>query len=261
MWGEGAVPETESRRIFELRWPGGVPDNMRAFLALLVPAFAMLFACAAEPASALEQDSTCTNVPAAFAQYVRATLSDSTDLFQGAYPPATPLTCELLVMLQEELKDDSARYCFERLSRRYWMEDSGARVTHAYIKRHMSFPLAMAATAHWNEDHRIWGLQELQSYRHSRPQVCATKERYVQLEEQDSAAVRYLIRVLETTPLFIPGSENSTIHGIYIMEVMRTLDLFTGQTHEPHGDMRRALDMSEPRFQQALADWRSWLTP
>jgi hypothetical protein len=216
-------------------------------------------ACTADPGSAQEVERPCTNVPEAFVVYVNAVLSDSTDLFQGAYPPATPLTCEILGMLQNELKDDSARYCFERLSMRYWNVDPHARITHRYIERRMSFPLAMAIAAHWNEDHRIRALHELQAYRRSRPMVCTTKEGSAELEEQDRAAVRYLIEVVETIPIFIGGSENSTIHDRYMRTVMETLDLFTGQAHEITGDQRMRVDMSEQRVAEAIADWRNWL--
>jgi hypothetical protein len=78
--------------------------------------------------------------------------------------------------------------------------------------------------------------------------------------------VRYFIRVLETTPRSLVGGENVVIHGVYMGEVVRTLDLFTGQTHDTTGDpagavqaMRMTFDMPEARMQQALADWRNWL--
>ena len=227
---------------------------MRIMLsALLLP---ILFACAN---AELPQEQPCGQVPETFVAYARRTLTDSTGMFKDFYPPVTPLSCELLGMLQEELKDDSARYHFERFARRYWTEDPHATRTHAYIKRHLSFPLAMAATAHWYADTRIEGLRELQEYRRMRPLVCTTKEGHARLLRQDSAAVRYLIQVLETTPLGISGSENSTIHDIYIREVVGTLDLFTGQHHDATGDQRMRMDMGEQRLAMALADWRKWL--
>lgn len=201
----------------------------------------------------------CPNVPPEVVEHMRRVLTDSTDLFRGAYPPATPLNCALLEGLQKALQDDSVRYCFERLSRKYWSEDAAARITFTYIDRHLDFNLAIAAAAHWNEDHRIRGLRALQDYRRMRPMVCSTKDHYAELEEQDRQAVRYLLRVLETTPLFIPGSENATIHGMYMVEVMRALDLFTGQQHPTTGDQRMTLDMSESRLERAMADWRKWL--
>lgn len=227
---------------------------MKAMLpALVIP---MVLFCAADDAT---QKDTCDQVPASFTAYVARTLTDSTGMFKDFYPPVTPLGCELLGMLQEELKDDSARFHFERFSRRYWSEDPNVRNVHAYIRRHNDFPLAMAATAHWYADTRIEGLRELQAYRRMRPLVCTTKEGTVKLEQQSRAAVRYLIRVLETTPLGINGSENSTIHSIYMREVMATLDRFTGQKRLPAGDGQVYLAMSEAELQQAITEWRKWL--
>ncbi|MBK8498949.1 MAG: hypothetical protein IPL52_09060 [Flavobacteriales bacterium] len=223
---------------------------------LLLPTV-MLAGCTSLTDTSIAQDAPCEAVPAAFVEHVSLVLSDTTGRFFNDYPMPTPLTCELLAMMQEALKDDSVRYHFEHLHQRFG--DPRANAAFTYIKRHVHFQLAMALATHWNPDTRIEAIRAVHEYRRIRPMVCATKEHYAQLEEQDRAAVRYFIRVLQTTPLFIAGSENSTIHGVYIMEVMRTLDLFTGQTHNPHGDMRRALDMPDPRFQQALVDWRNWL--
>lgn len=219
---------------------------------LLAPA---IMACA----SGIDQDGPCPGIDAAFSAHVEAVLTDSTDLFQGAYPPATPLDCENLRFLQEELNDDSARYCFERFSRRYWSEDPHARLTHRYIERHRSFALMMASVAHWNEDHRIRGLLELQDYRRIRPMVCTTKEGTASLERQDRAAVRYLISVLENTPLFISGSENSTIHQNYLRLVVETLDLFTGQDHMSGSEDLLGLQRSDTALHGAISDWRGWI--
>lgn len=218
--------------------------------------FLALVACS--PEGTVQQD-TCTEVPASFIATVERVLTDSTGLFKHDYPPVPPLSCELLGMLQEELNDDSARYCFERFSRKYWGEDTHARLTHAYIRRHLSFPLAMAATAHWFADTRIEGLRELQEYRRMRPMVCTTNEGYAKLERQDRAAVRYLLRVLETTPMGIAGSENATIHDIYMREVMLTLDLFTGQSHLTAPELQLGPPRGEAEVQQAMTDWRNWL--
>lgn len=215
-----------------------------------------LTACATDTTA---KGDTCDAVPPAFIAYVTRTLTDSTGMFKDFYPPVTSLNCELHVMLQEELKDDSARYHFERFSRRYWREDPHAYRSHAYIRRHLSFPLAMAATAHWFVDTRIEGLRALQDHRRMRPMVCTTKEGSAQLEQQDRAAVRYLIRVMETTPLGISGSENSTIHSIYMREVIAALDLFTGRSHLSRGDGQVYLEMREKELQQAITDWRTWL--
>jgi hypothetical protein len=231
---------------------------MKTVLALALCATGV--ACAQGPPT----NDGCEDLGPEFIEQVKNVLSDTTGRFFNDYPDPTPLTCELLGMLQDELKDDSVRYHFEHMHQRYG--DPRAVAAFAYIERHTDFALAMALTTHWNPDTRIEAVQAESNYRRIRPMVCATKEHYAQLEEQDRSAVRYFIRVLETTPLSIPGSENATIHGVFMGEVVRMLDLFTGQTHDTTGDpagagqaMRMTFDIPEARMQQALADWRNWL--
>lgn len=213
-----------------------------------------LLACAPEEPAG--QD-TCAEVPVEFREHVKQVLSDTTGRFFNDYPEPTPLTCELLAMLHEEMQDDSVRYHFEHLHQRYG--DARASAAFAYIKRHNHFHLAIALATHWNPDTRIEAIRAVHNYRRIRPMVCATREHYAQLERQDRAAVRYLLRVLETTPRSINGSENSTIHDIYMQAVMETLDLFTGQSHmtKPEEDLR--IHRSEASVQQAIKDWRKWL--
>lgn len=201
----------------------------------------------------------CPDMPDTFVSMVLRTLADSTDLFRGAYPPAAPLTCGLLSVLHEELKDDSARYCFTRLSRAHWSEDPHARITHAFAARHHAFGLYVAAAAHWNEDQRILGLEGLIELRRMRPMICTTREGYERLLQQDTALVRYLLLVVGTTPLSIGGSENATIHERYIRTVIQALDTYTGQHHglEDEGSMRRVHNDTE--WSRALHDWHSWL--
>lgn len=227
--------------------------HMRSIPSLLL---LPLLACGQDNAAQLD---TCAEVPTSFVAEVHRVLTDSTGLFKHDFPGVAPLSCELLGMLQEELSSDSARYFFVRFSRKHWSEDPHARPTHGYIRRHLSFPLAMAATAHWFADTRIEGLRELQEYRRMRPLVCTTKQGYAKLERQDRAAVRYLLRVMETTPMGIPGSENATIHDIYMREVMHTLDLFTGQDHQTGAAMHLRINRSGAGIQQAMQDWRNWL--
>ena len=219
-------------------------------LLLLMSSCFAFVACGQEPT---ESAITCD----ALAARVEWNLADTTGRFFNDYPKPTPLTCELLLGLDSAMKDDSVRYQFEHLHQRYGDPRAGAAFT--YIRRHIDFDLSIALTTHWNPDTRIEAVRAVRNYRRIRPMVCATKDWYAHLEKQDRAAVRYFIRVVETTPLFISGSENSTIHSIYMREVMETLDLFTGQTHVTTGDQRMRVDMSEKQLAQAMMDWRNWL--
>lgn len=194
-----------------------------------------------------------------FVEHVHDVLADSSGMFKGDYPDAAPITCELLEGLDKAMKDDSVRYHFEHLSQRYWARDTHYHDVERYIKRHMDFHLSIAASAHFFGDIRIMGLRELYNYRRRRPQVCATRDHYAELEKQDRQAVRYLLTVLETTPLFIPGSENSTIHGVYIGEVVRTLDLFTGQNHFTQESGQLSVSFTNEGITKALPEWKGWL--
>lgn len=226
---------------------------------LAVTSILLLAACRSEISSAQQHDQDECTVPEAFVQHVSFVLSDTTGRFFNDYPAPTPLTCELLGLLHEEMKDDSVRYHFEHLHQSFG--DPRASAAFTYIKRHNDFALAMALTTHWNPDTRIEAVRAVDNYRRIRPMVCATKEHYAHLEEQDREAVRYFIKVMETTPLWISGSENATIHSVYMSEVVHALDRFTGHAHNTTGDMRRTFDMPEARVQQALIDWRNWLGP
>lgn len=203
---------------------------------------------------------TCETVPTTFVDHVRHVLADSANMFPE-YPDPAPFTCELLTGLQAAMTDDSVRYHFEHLSQRYWSIDPHYASVERYIDRHLDFHLAIAATGHFFADVRIMGLKKLYDYRRRRPQVCATQAHYVQLEKQDRQAVRYLIHVLETTPWSIRGSENATIHGAYIREIAKTLDLFTGQEHVDPKDLRQYLPLTDEKLRAALIDWRKWLEP
>lgn len=78
--------------------------------------------------------------------------------------------------------------------------------------------------------------------------------------QQDSfTEVRYFIKVMETTTLYIIGGENSIIHSVYVSKVVHALDRFAGQEHSTMGKMSRTFDIPEARIRQAVGDWRKWL--
>jgi hypothetical protein len=200
----------------------------------------------------------CETVPDDFVLHVRRVLADSANMFPE-YPAPVPFTCDLLKGLEEAMDDDSMRYHFEHLSQRYWLADPHYHSVERYINRHLDFHLAIAATGHFFADVRIMGLRKLQEYRRMRPLVCATKEHYTSLEQQDRQAVRYLLHVLENTPWIIPGNESAAIHEVYIREIAKTLDLFTAQEHVDPKDLRQNLPLTDEKLRLALNDWRKWL--
>jgi hypothetical protein len=69
--------------------------------------------------------------------------------------------------------------------------------------------------------------------------------------------LRFLIHVLEGNPLGIPGSENSTIHDIYLVTLMRTLDLLTKES--AFSDRASVHGLNDLQYEQMTLVWRSHL--
>jgi hypothetical protein len=90
-----------------------------------------------------------------------------------------------------------------------------------------------------------------------RPMICTTKAGYDALEAQDQEALQFLIHVLEGNPLMIPGSENSTIHGIYMYTLMQTLDVLTKEhALKDRTDIRGLNDL---QYEQMTLIWHGHL--
>ncbi len=96
----------------------GYCTDMRPISSFLLSS-ALLMGCTPGNTSAQDKDLDCPELSAAFVTDHKSALADTTGRFFHDYPTPTPLTCELLGMLQEELKDDSVHYHFEHLHQRY----------------------------------------------------------------------------------------------------------------------------------------------
>ena len=221
--------------------------------ALLVFVMLACVACAQEPTS---PSSECDGIRDGFAVHLQEVLSDTTGRFSVDYPKPIALTCELLQGLEVAMKDDSVRYHFERLHQRY--SDPRPSAAFSYIQRHNDFHLAIALTTHWNADVRVDAVKAVGEYRRIRQMVCAPRDHHALLENQDHQAVGYFILVLENTPWVIAGSENSTIHGIYISWILCTLDLFTGTTLFPEDKSRLGVDNTHAAIRDALMKWKTF---
>ncbi len=217
----------------------------------------LCISCSFGNGPATDPVAPCAGLDTALARRHQAVLRDTSDLFQGAYPHAPALTCPILLGLQEELKVDSARYHFERLSMAYWQQHPVWTESIRYFERHFNYYALLATSTHWNHDRKIDALKAYQQLIGSRPQICTTKAGYDALEAQDDDALRFLIHVLEGNPLVIPGSENSAIHGVYMFSLMRTLDLLTKE--DALKDRTDLSGLNDLQYEQMTLVWRSHL--
>ncbi len=74
----------------------------------------------------------------------------------------------------------------------------------------------------------------------------------------DKISLSFLINLLECNPLFINGSENATIHSLYISNILWSLDLLTKEEIVKNQYLRNWYS-NDLKFQKALLKWRSYI--
>jgi hypothetical protein len=163
-----------------------------------------------------------------FASDIQGILSDSSNSRHDfPKPPAIP--DYVLKGLAQELKDDSALFYFDRLSPANLRSHADIEKSMVYFKKYRYTYSILALTVHWNPDTRISALKSLYHVIMIRPLICAKGEQIEKLEQDDRVVLKFLVYLLESNPLFITGSENSTIHESYISNILWNLDLITGE--------------------------------
>ena len=192
-----------------------------------------------------------------FNKYIKTILEDSTNQWKE-YPKPPPLTEDVLTGLKDELKNDSTKYYFESLSPANFKSHQNYKNALSFFENHQNSYSILALTAHWNPDARISALKSLNFLIKLRPLICATKERFKQLKHDDQVAIKFLLYLLESNPLFINGSENATIHGIYISNILWDLDLLTT---EKIVDGKNINDWykNDLQFESSVLKWKNHL--
>jgi hypothetical protein len=165
-----------------------------------------------------------TSESLAFDNYVKSIVEDTSNRWKE-YPKPPHLTAAVLERIKPELKEDSVKYYFERLRfssmKTHWDYSKSL----SYFEKHQNSFCILAATAHWNPDTRLAALKSLQSLIKIRVLCHFTKQKLEELKKTDQVCIQFLIYLLESNPLFISGSENATIHGIYITNILWSLDM------------------------------------
>ncbi|MDX2091930.1 MAG: hypothetical protein SFX73_28970 [Kofleriaceae bacterium] len=185
-------------------------------------------------------------------------LRDPSGRLRGAYPPAPALTCEILRGLDGELAEPSVRARYQSLASENWDNHPPlARVVDSLGRDSWRYTL-IALTSHWNTDVKILALRAFQRVP-SRLLINADAATDARLAQTERAALRFLLLAVETTPRTIPGSENATIHGVYMDALIATLDLLSGE-RGPGGALRTNA-LTDAELAEALAAWRRHAPP
>ena len=191
-----------------------------------------------------------------FKNYVFGFVEDSTNQW-SEYPKPPKLTDSILLHMEVEIiGDDTAKMLLEKLSHgKYgWAIDYEKAFRYIHSKGYDYSLLAL--TAHWNPDIRVHALMHLNENLTMRPLVNSRKLKNGEWKRFDKIATGFLVYLLESNPLFISGSENATIHGNYISNLLWNLDLLT---HENIVEKKQFSNWykNDLQYEKAVLQWKS----
>jgi hypothetical protein len=193
-----------------------------------------------------------------FKKYICSIMEDTTS-YWSEYPKPPMITDPVLLgMKQEIVKDDSAKHYLARLSFKKFKSAEDYIMAFYYLWSGDYFYSILAMTAHWNPDIRVIALQHLSKRQTIKPLVNSRKMKNGQWEIEDTTALEFSLYLLENNPLFIPGSENATIHEFYMSNIFWYLDLLTGE-HIAGKKYFRDWYKNEKQFAEAILQWKSHL--
>jgi hypothetical protein len=189
-----------------------------------------------------------------FSNYVKRIIEDSTNR-RKEYPKPPALTKTLLGGLEQELSTDSTKYYFEQLSVARTPTDQDFTKSISYFKTHRCRYSLLALTTHWNPDTRVEALKAFYYSTMIRPLICVKGDKLKELEKEDEIALNFLVYLLESNPLFISGSENSTIHSNYITYILWNLDLITNEKLV-EGKKLQEWYKNDLQYESAVMTWK-----
>ena len=194
----------------------------------------------------------------AFRNYIFNIAEDSTDYWKE-YPKPPKITDDILLEMEKEIyADDSAKYYLERLSFKNYKWAVDYENALSYINRMDYGYTLIALTAHWNPDLRLTAVLQLNKKLSIRPLINSVKMKNGEWEKFDKITIRFLVYLLERNPLFISGSENATIHGYYISNILWNLDLLSGENIVEKKNFRDWYK-NDLQFETAILKWKEHL--
>ena len=159
------------------------------------------------------QSKPCTEVSPKQIENIKAILTENTGRYSDYPIPPTP-TCPIMIGLVQELRKKEVEDHFQLLGPNTFNQVNQEAMIRFFRENKLRFCL-LALVVHSNPDIRIRATEAL-----------------LQFDLKDQTTLAFLIHVIENTPEVISGSENSTIHGIWIDKLVQALNRATGESYE-----------------------------
>lgn len=175
------------------------------------------------------------------------------------YPKPPRVTDVVLNGMKDEISsDDSAKIYLEKLSFKNFKSAVDYEKAIQYFDKADYEYTLLGLAAHWNPDLRVIALKQLNKKIMIRPLINSVKMKNGEWNKYNKIAIEFLIYLLESNPLFIIGSENATIHGIYISNILWNLDLLTGENIVEKKRLNEWYK-NDLQFETAVLKWKSYV--
>ena len=165
-------------------------------------------------------------------KYINQVLTNKDDK-SGEYPKPPKLPSYIEIKLEEELENDSAKFYFTQFRKDLFLSNACHIGLKYFEKKQDVFTLA-SLSIHWNPNVRVYSQKALNKVLKVRELLCLTKVGYEEINSDNKLIGLYLIYILNSNPIFISGSENSTIHGFFVSNITWNLDLITKENITDH---------------------------
>jgi hypothetical protein len=191
---------------------------------------------------------------------VEAILVATTDRYWD-YPKPIVVTDSVLALMQDEFnRSDSLSLLFDEVSAANFKHLMKGERLIDYCWRHDLVGTLAALAVHSNPDVRIKAQQARLTRAGIGLLINDKKLRNGRRVEENRVSGRFFPEIMERTPHDIPGSENATIHDLYIRELMGNLDLLTGEFIFFGPDKQRRMG-NPAEVSKAMLRWHAKLYP
>ncbi len=191
---------------------------------------------------------------------VEAVLVDTTNRYWD-YPKPIAVTDPVLALMQDEFnRSDSLSLLFVEVSPENFRHLMQGEEVIDYCSRHDLVATLTALAVHCNPDVRIKALQARLTRARIGLLINDKKLRNGRRVEENRVSGRFFLEIMERTPHDIPGSENATIHDLYMRELMENLDLLTGEFIFFGPDKQQRMG-NPAEVSKAMVRWHAKLYP
>ncbi len=134
------------------------------------------------------------------------------------YPKPTLPSCDVFKGVSREIKNPKGRVLFETFSK-----SQDERLDAITKTSSDDLHILLAMSVHGNPSVRVAATKRIKILLCLKLLINTSTQGQKKFEKNEKIVAKFFQHILDTTPHSIEGSENATIHGIYLSEIKKTL--------------------------------------